>query len=629
MNTNTTDFTLPKYGYLAFDALTMKSLIKERLTNAGVFTDHNFEGSNISQIIDIFAYTFHTLIYYLNRTAAEGMFTDSKIYENINRIVKSLGYNPIGCQTSIVTYKMTLKSGWNKIFQNDGSLYWLPRYTSISNGTQSFVIDQDIPFTVPFTKDETPAFIPDFEGKNFAYQGTIKEYPEIIAKGEENEVCFLNPGKNVLIDHFTIDVYVYDSKNHIWEQWEKTPSLYLNNASDEVYEIRLNDNQYYEIRFGNDICGKRLSEGDIVQIYYIESDGFGATVGENGERENGTKNGGLIGSPLRLFSSDRYSEILKDTHYSTNNDTKVDYLSIPFLQIASNTASTYFKDKEGVEDIRSNAPGIFRTQYRLVTGNDFRNYVMTNYANFIHDVTVFNNWDYLNKYIKYFYDHGIMDPNNDGRLMLNQTMFADSCNFNNVYMFAVPKIPNENQTDMNYVTPALKSMILQDMQMVKTLTCEPIILDPIYMAFGIGIPAFKSNPDVTDVDKSVLRIIRNENSKRDSASIKADVISVLQDYFNVQNQTLGNNILLSEILKRLVEIEGVKQVMTERTDDDTNFINGLSFIKYNPYHPVDIAQVVGNVKLDPFQFAYLVNWKDIADHIVVNTPTLNYETVEY
>ena len=186
MSTNKTDFSLPQYGYLAFDALTMKSLLKERLSNAGVFTDHNYEGSNISQIIDIFAYTFHTLIYYMNRTASEGMFTDSKIYENINRIVKSLGYNPIGCQTSIVSYQMTTKSGYDKFFQTDGSLYWLPRYTAISNGDLNFIIANDVTFSVG--EDQTGQAISDFEGRNFAYQGILREYPAITAAGEDNEV---------------------------------------------------------------------------------------------------------------------------------------------------------------------------------------------------------------------------------------------------------------------------------------------------------------------------------------------------------------------------------------------------------------------------------------------------------
>ena len=62
-NENLTDFTLSKKSYASFDALTLKQLIKDRLNEEGVFTDQIFEGSNISSIIDIIAYSYHTLLF--------------------------------------------------------------------------------------------------------------------------------------------------------------------------------------------------------------------------------------------------------------------------------------------------------------------------------------------------------------------------------------------------------------------------------------------------------------------------------------------------------------------------------------------------------------------------------------
>ena len=38
-----TDFTLPRDAYATFDALTLKKLIKQRLTQGGIFTDQDFE----------------------------------------------------------------------------------------------------------------------------------------------------------------------------------------------------------------------------------------------------------------------------------------------------------------------------------------------------------------------------------------------------------------------------------------------------------------------------------------------------------------------------------------------------------------------------------------------------------
>ena len=67
MADNTTQFNIPKDGYLSFDALTLKQFIKDRLNDNKVFTDQNYEGSYISTVNEIIAYTFHVLMYYLNR----------------------------------------------------------------------------------------------------------------------------------------------------------------------------------------------------------------------------------------------------------------------------------------------------------------------------------------------------------------------------------------------------------------------------------------------------------------------------------------------------------------------------------------------------------------------------------
>ena len=91
---NLTDFSLSRDSYTAFDAKSLKELIQTRLNEGGIYTDQTFEGSNMSSIIDVIAYSYHLLLFYLNQTSAESMFTDTSIYENMNRIVKLIDYKP-------------------------------------------------------------------------------------------------------------------------------------------------------------------------------------------------------------------------------------------------------------------------------------------------------------------------------------------------------------------------------------------------------------------------------------------------------------------------------------------------------------------------------------------------------
>ena len=96
------EYNLPKNAYINFDALSLKDFIIQRLNENSKFTDQNYEGSNISSFIDIIAYSYHVLLFYLNQTASESMFSQATLYENINKIVNLIGYKPTGKQTSLV-----------------------------------------------------------------------------------------------------------------------------------------------------------------------------------------------------------------------------------------------------------------------------------------------------------------------------------------------------------------------------------------------------------------------------------------------------------------------------------------------------------------------------------------------
>ena len=84
---NYTDYNLPQNAYITFDALSLKDYIVSRLNTNEVFTDQIYEGSNMSQIIDIVAFSYHVLMFYLNTTASESTFSQATLYENMNKIV--------------------------------------------------------------------------------------------------------------------------------------------------------------------------------------------------------------------------------------------------------------------------------------------------------------------------------------------------------------------------------------------------------------------------------------------------------------------------------------------------------------------------------------------------------------
>ena len=252
-----------KNSYVSFDGISIRDNIINRLNQSKIFTDQNYQGSNLSALIDVISYTFTTLLYYLNKTSSESMFSEAQIYENMNRIVKILNYKPIGRLGQNVPFNLLANSNIAK------GNYFIPRFIYISVGGTQFSLNQDIVFSKLTDGDSE---ISDVNNNYLLYQGIFQEYPLYTSAGIDNEVIYLALGETVQIDHFNIFVYVKPKNSNKWENWSNVSDLFLYTATENVYTTRFNENLRYEIQLGDDINGKRLNEGDQVAIYYLQID---------------------------------------------------------------------------------------------------------------------------------------------------------------------------------------------------------------------------------------------------------------------------------------------------------------------------------------------------------------------
>ena len=178
-----TDFDLDSNAYAAFDATSMRDLIVQKLTDQNIFTDQIFEGSNISSMIDIIAYSYHVLLFYLNRTSNESIFSESQIYENMNRLVKLLNYKPIGYQTSTLTFSAKAKASLGTGF------YTIPRYSFVEMEGTKYSFLTDVSFSKATGDAEVISTIGD---ENLLYQGSYIEYPVQTAIGIDFEPIVVN-----------------------------------------------------------------------------------------------------------------------------------------------------------------------------------------------------------------------------------------------------------------------------------------------------------------------------------------------------------------------------------------------------------------------------------------------------
>lgn len=602
MPTNISDVPVPKTAYLNFDGLSIKEAITERLTEAGLFTDQNYEGSNLSHFNEIVAYVFSMLLFYLNKNSNEGQFTEAQLYENMSRIVKQLDYKPIGFQTATLSFLCKAQ------LLNKG-LYTIPRYSYIEVGGVKYSFKEDITFAK--TLDQTQETLTDMSREKLLYQGDFIEHPSIAASGNDNEIIYLTVDDAIDIDHFSIDIYVKDISTLKWTKWDQTQSLYLAKSNETKYELRLNENKRYEVKFGNDINGKKLNKLDLISIYYLKSNGPSGEVGANV----------LAGKKLIKYDTIRLRGIIADTIGDKYNELPNSQTTLSFT---NDCVSSSAETEEGVESIRTNAPAAFRSQYRIVTQQDYITFIKTNFSNLVQDAMVLNNSEYLANYMKYFSDLGLMDSNMESRALFNQVNFADSCNFNNVYVFVVPKTIGNV---LSYVNPSQKELIISSIREERILTSETILMDPVYLAFDIGLSSGGSTT-IVDRDVTKISIEKKESSRRNDDSIKNDVSSVITSYFNRKNLKLGQTIDLNQLTANILSIDGVKKIHTYRTDDGSK-VGGLRLISWNAAYPTNVTQVVTNISLEDFQFPYLVEDVDFTDKITISTSGSKFEGVEY
>jgi len=590
-NTNST-YPLPKNSYIAFDALALRQLIVDRLNQQGTFTDQNYIGSNLASIIDIVSYAYNTLIYYLNKTATESMFTEAQLYENINKIVKVLDYKPLGYQTSTLPFFLNVSNLPTNI------TFTLPRYSYVTSNSVTYSLNEDITFVYTGNGQQD---IPDVSYTKFLVQGRFVEYPLYEALGDANEMLTLIP--NTTIDHYNIHVYCKPVDTNVWTEYTRAQSLYLERSDSLAYEIRFNSNQQYEIKFGDGISGRKLEKGDAVSVYYVVSDGARGIVGPY------TFNN----ASMARFSTSTFQSILTDTLPGKNllSDSQARQCAVTNID-----SSTQVQDIESPEHIREAAPAAFRSQYRLVTEKDYVNFIMTNYSNLLASVQIFNNTTYMSTYMKYYYNLGITSPAVNDRALFNQILFSSSCNFNNIYVVVVPK-SFDNQP--GYLLPSQKQFIKTGIDSVKVAVTQTTFVDPVYVAFAIG---------VTDVLYEVfspfteslarLQIIRDANSRRSNTSIIADAQQALLDYFDQANCSLGQVVQIRDVEQRILAIDGVGGLRTIRIDNFDIYYEGLCMFAWNPTYIDQEKEVITSSKiLQAFQFPYLFDVSGLSTKIFI------------
>ena len=253
-------------GELDFDSL--KSQLKSYLRTQNQFKDFDFEGSNMAAILDLLTYNTYINAYYLNQVGSESFLDTAQLKESVVSHAKELNYTPRSRNSSRAVLNISYEGNIN-----DGTAIinkFTPFRSEVGSNTLVFSTDRDI----VATNDGTGTFIANnitvFEGQ------VLTEFFDITTADQK----IVLSSSNVDID--SIDVTIQNSLSDLSNTtFSKAENLFNLNPESSVFFIQGYGTDKYEIEFGNDVTGKKLTPGNIVRIRYRD------TLGEegNGARE--------------------------------------------------------------------------------------------------------------------------------------------------------------------------------------------------------------------------------------------------------------------------------------------------------------------------------------------------------
>jgi len=324
---------LVNFSNLDFDQI--KESIKDYLRANSNFTDYDFEGSNLSTIIDTLAYNTYITSYNANMVSNEVFIDSATLRENVVSLARNIGYVPRSRKSSksIVTFSVDVSNTTAVSVTLKAGAVLSSRSTS-SNKTKTFVfsIPNDITVPVDSTGNATFDSISVYEGTYINQKFTVD--------GSNPNQKFILPNSGIDTDLISVTVKDTESST-VSRKFELFASLFEVTSSTRAYFIQEIEQERYELLFGDGIFGVKLEDQNFIEASYITS---------NGEEANNISNFQFIGNLV------------------SNNGSAI---SSGVSVITTDSVSGGGKPIESVESIKKYAPQIYASQNRAVTAADY------------------------------------------------------------------------------------------------------------------------------------------------------------------------------------------------------------------------------------------------------------------
>ena len=314
---------------LDFDSY--KSSLKSYLNSQDRFKDYDFDGSNLSVLIDLLAYNTYQNAFYLNMVGNEMFLDSAKIRDSVVSHAKELNYLPRSYRSATAGIQLSITpadSNKNSIVVPKGTTF----VSRVDDFTYTFSTNENI---VISNKNNQGVFtsnnITIYEGNYLSDTYSVNYANPLVYKIT-----------NQRVDLSSVEVIVFEDNGSTTQEYTRATSLFGHNSTSKVFFLQAARDGTYEVVFGDGVVGRKPLNNSVVVIEYRIS---------NGELPNGA---------FRFINSGRI-----------DNEANV---AVTTVSAAIDGAVA-----ETMESIKFNAPRAFTTQERAVTSEDYENLLKANY----------------------------------------------------------------------------------------------------------------------------------------------------------------------------------------------------------------------------------------------------------
>lgn len=555
------------YNNVLFNGRSLRNAIITKLSEDKHLTSALFANSNITILIDIISYMYQSMMANLRQAASESMFSDTVFFENATRLAKLIGYYAKGQSP----YTMIARRTNNEILPEFGvvRLGYGPYNYRFSVVEHNINNDQKL---IKLALGEWNV------RSDFVSDGS--KFQEFII---ENEID--DPSKTTYISQRFARVITVSPDGTPETRWEysQTPLFLRQNRgyrdldadspeasrTEQVIEgnvflfnFYIDENANYVLKFGDGLSTAIPPEGSQIYVFYITSSETDKTITADVKTAIANSDEGVIES---MFGDELLDKLGLNQTLNADDQPRC----IPTTQLIG------YRDKDSVENIRQFSRESFSRQNRLVTKQDYHDYLLEVNPEW-KDVCVENNWEYISTFYGWLYaiDDKSININN-----LQQFNSQDPADANNIYIWFL----SEDMID--YTSESTISDVGIDRSMetgedigktigsIKDITEHPVFLYALCKrwvpcAFDLTNSEYLTlvqyeHPDPFKYDQCVsyFRIHIDTNHSNKLNYIKSETYKIVKKYL-FEDIKLGKTPNVPSLIKDLMAIDGVVNVTT-------------------------------------------------------------------